>query len=158
MEKASSRDLAAEVAQCFGKHPEDFARYMPVVQGWIRAHLFDAAGAGADEHNPRRGRSRRFPAEALRWARLFTALTTRGAGVVEMEHVAGVLHQYHQADVADALAGAEPDVWVIYAAADMSPPVADLHVLRGRVELPDWRQPSWAPVITAINLTRAFNP
>lgn len=56
-----SRELAAEAALRHEEKAENFGRYMPSVQHWIRANLFDAAGVGAVEQNPRRGKSRRFP-------------------------------------------------------------------------------------------------
>jgi hypothetical protein len=62
------------------------------VQHWIRANLFDAAGVGAAEQNPRRGKSRQFPVEALQWVRLFTTLSNRGVATSEIQFVTGVLN------------------------------------------------------------------
>jgi hypothetical protein len=83
-----SRELAAEVALRHMEKAEDFVRYMPTVQHWIRANLFDAAGVGAVEQNPRRGKSRRFPVEALQWVRLFATLAARGVATTEIAYVA----------------------------------------------------------------------
>jgi hypothetical protein len=158
-ETVGSRELAAEVASCHEEKAEDFHRYMPTVQHWIRANLFDAAGVGPVEKNPRRGRSRRFPLEALQWARLFAALTIRGAGVVEIWHVAGHLRGLRQkgVEIDDALAGRGDDVWLVYLNSLPWLHAEQLHLQRGGVQLPFANQHPRGDVVSAVNLTRVFN-
>jgi hypothetical protein len=155
MDSVGSRELAQEVARCLGGEADDFADYMPTVQHWIRAGAFAAAGAGPVKANPRRGKSRRFPIEAIKWARLFAALSQRGAGIVEILGVAGVLHQRHPDALADALAGTGEDIWAVYATGDTSPPI-EFHLQRGGVQLP-YNQAPLTTVVTAMNVSRTFN-
>lgn len=154
-----SRELAAEVALRHEEKAEDFARYMPTVQHWIRVNLFGMAGVGAVEQNPRRGKSRRFPVEALKWARFFAALSIRGAGVVEIEYVVGALRGLRQkgAEIDDALAGRGDDVWLVYLNTVPWLHGESLHIQRGGVQLPFPYQPPWGKVVTCVNLTKAFN-
>jgi hypothetical protein len=158
MQTVGSRELAAEVALRHTENAEDFSRYMPTVQHWIRANLFDAAGVGAIEQNPRRGKSRRFPVEALQWVRLFATLADRGVATTEIEYVTSVLNQRFRDGIDDALGHRGADVWLVY---DSGPPpkyVLSLQIQRGAVNLSyDDRVPSPA-VATCINLTRTFNP
>ena len=139
-----SRELAAEVALRHAEKPEDFARYMPTVQHWIRANLFDAAGVGAVEQNPRRGKSRRFPVEALQWVRLFATLADRGVATSEIEFVTGVLNQRFRDAIDDALAQRGADVWLVY---DSAPPlthVLSLQIQRGAVRLSYDERGAWS--------------
>jgi hypothetical protein len=152
-----SRELAAEVAVRHREKPEDFARYMPMVQHWIRANLFDAAGVGALEQNPRRGKSRHFPVEALHWARLFATLTNRGVATAEIEFIASVLNQRFRDAIDDALARRGADVWVIYGSAPPLTYVLNVQIQRGTVRLSYDNGVPGSAVATCINLTRTFN-
>lgn len=158
MDTIGSRDIAQEVALRHWQPAADFRSYMPITQHWIRSNLFEVAGVGAVEQNPRRGKSRRFPIEALRWARLFSAMSNRGTSTSEIEYVVGALHQRFRGEVNDALAGRGDDVWCIYGSAPPLSYVEGLHIQRGGVQ-----QLSGAadrglvpPILTAINLTQAF--
>jgi hypothetical protein len=152
-----SRELAAEVALLHAQKAEDFGRHMPSVQHWIRAHLFDAAGVGAVEHSPRRGKSRRFPIEALKWVRLFAALAGRGIATSEILFVTDVLNQRFREPINDALAQRGPDVWLVCESAAPVTYVLSLQIQRGAVHLRhDDRAPGPA-VATCLNLTRIFN-
>jgi hypothetical protein len=157
-ETVGSRELAAEVALRHTEKPADFARYMPAVQHWIRADLFDAAGVGAVEQNPRRGKSRRFPVEALQWVRLFATLAARGVATTEIAFVAGVLNQRFRDAIDDALAGRGADVWLVYGSAAPLTYVLNLQIQRGEVRLSYENGVSGPAVATCVNLTRIFNP
>jgi hypothetical protein len=153
-----SRDLAEEVALRHMDKAEDFARHMPTVQHWIRAHLFDAAGVGAVEQNPRRGKSRRFPVEAVQWVRLFATLANRGVATTEIAYVTSVLNQRFRDAIDDALARRGADVWLVYGSAPPLTYVLSLHVQRGAVHLSHGDGVSDPAVATCVNLTRIFNP
>lgn len=152
-----SRDLAKELASRHMEKTEDFTRYMPTVQHWIRANLFDAAGVGAAEQNPRRGKSRRFPVEAVRWVRLFATLANRGVATTEIQFVTDILHQRFRDAINDALAHRGADVWLVYGSAPPETYVSSVQIQRGAVHLYDDGVPGSA-VATCINLTRIFNP
>lgn len=158
MHTVGSRDLAQEVAIRHMQKPEDFARFMPTVQHWIRANLFDAAGVGAAEQNPRRGKSRQFPAEALQWVRLFMTLANRGVATSEIQLVVGVLNQRFRDAIDDALAHRGDDVWLVYHSAPPLTYVVSLHIQRGGVHLVDANGVPGPAVATCINLSGTFNP
>jgi hypothetical protein len=153
-----SRELAAEVALQHMEKAEDFVRYMPTVQHWIRSNLFDAAGVGAVEQNPRRGKSRQFPVEALQWVRLFATLTNRGVATTEIEYVTSVLNQRFRDAIDDALARRGADVWLVYGSAAPLTYVLNLQIQRGGVRLSHDDGVSGPAVATCVNLTRIFNP
>jgi hypothetical protein len=153
-----SRALAAEVALRHMEKAEDFVHYMPTVQHWIRANLFDAAGVGAVEQNPRRGKSRRFPVEALQWVRLFATLTNRGVATTEIEYVTNVLNQRFRDAIDDALAHRDADVWLVYSSAPPLTYVLSLQIQRGAVHLSYDDGVPGPAVATCVNLTRIFNP
>lgn len=158
MQTIGSRDLAKELALRHGATAEDFGRWMPTVQHWIRAKLFDAAGAGADEQNPRRGKSRRFPLEALQWVRLFATLANRGVATTEIEYLTGVLHQRFREAVDDALGQRGADVWLVYTSTPPLTHIMSLQIQRDKVRLSYEDGIPASAVATCINLTRAFNP
>jgi hypothetical protein len=153
-----SRELAAEVAVRHEEQAEDFGRYMPSVQHWIRASLFDAAGVGAVEPNPRRGKSRQFPVEALQWVRLFTTLSNRGVATSEIQFVTSVLNQRFRDAVNDALAHRGADVWLVCESAPPLTYVLSLQIQRGAVHLSSDDGVPGPAVVTCLNLTRIFNP
>lgn len=153
-----SRDLARELALRHGAKAEEFRQYMPTIQHWIRANLFNAAGAGADEQNPRRGKSRRFPPEALQWVRLFATLANRGVATREIEYLAGVLNWRFREAIDDALAQRGADAWLIYTSAPPLTHVQSLQIQRGEVRLSYEDGVPASAVATCINLSRAFNP
>lgn len=160
-----SRDLAQELASL--QQGDDFRDYMPSVQHWIRARLFDAAGVGAVEQNPRRGKTRQFPAEALAWTRLFAALAGRGVATADIEYLAGILHQRFPKAVDDALARRGDDVWLVYTSSLLPPnyapglpltSVMTVQIQRGSVRLSYEEGAPASAFAVCVNLTRTFNP
>ena len=119
---------------------------------------------GAVEQNPRRGKSRQFPVEALAWARLFAALAGRGVATIDIEYLAGILHQRFPEAVDDALAQRGADVWLVYTSAlpmTGAPPltnVLSLQIQRGGVRLSYEEGLPGSAVATCVNLSRMFNP
>ena len=153
-----SRDLARELALRHGAKTEEFRQYMPTIQHWTRTNLFDTAGAGAIEQNPRRGKSRQFPPEALQWVRLFATLANRGVATTKIEYLAGILNLRFREAINDALTQRKPDVWLVYTSALPLTYVLSIQIQRGEVRLSYQEGVPGSAVATCINLTRAFNP
>ena len=158
-----SRDLAQELADL--QQGGEFRDYMASIQHWIRARLFDAAGVGAVEQNPRRGKSRQFPVEALAWTRLFAALAGRGVATADIGYLTGILHRVYRDAVDDALARRGDDVWLVYTSSLLPPnyapglpltSVMSMQIQCGTVRLSYDGAP--ASFAVCVNLTRTFNP